>query len=58
MPMAEPVILELAVNGGLRLGDVDFSEAATRLEHFGLVRGEDSVYEVSAQLFRDWLERR
>jgi hypothetical protein len=49
--------LELALNGELRMGMGESSEAATHLEHFGLIRSQDGVYEVGAQLFRDWLER-
>ena len=50
--------LNLVLNGGFRGGVDDFSEAVTHLDHFGLIRTrDDGVYEVSAQLFRDWLER-
>jgi WD40 repeat protein len=49
--------LELVLNRNLRLEEVDVSEAVTHLEQFGLIRNQDGIYEVSAQLLRDWLER-
>jgi hypothetical protein len=37
--------------------DVGITDAVTNLEQFGVIRIENGTYEISAQLFRNWLAR-
>jgi hypothetical protein len=49
--------LELVLGDGFHRRANEFSDCVANLEHFGLVRSQNCAYEVSAQLFRDWLAR-
>lgn len=46
--------LGVVADGRLNLGITD---AVTNLEQFGIIRVENGTYEISAQLFRNWLAR-